>query len=540
MFFQPFRKLGRSLLAVSAVSLGAASLGAQTPAAPPAGPNPSRADVFLGYSYWSGHGTLKPAGVSYSSVDLGAIGSGAYYFSKYAGIEVSAAFHPDGRNDGLMPLVQAGPIFRLPTPSVTFFGHALAGAARLGGPNSEVVGATYHEPYQWGPALTLGGGMDYDLPFFNHAFGLRLFQADYVYIHEDYGPYVGIPTPGVLGGRANISSAQLSSGILLHLGHIIPPPPLMYACVASPTSVYPGDPITVTGTVTNALPKKTVTYAWTSNGGKVSGTSNVATIDTTGLTPGSYAVKGTATESQKVGQFADCSAPFTVNPLPALSLTCSASPDTITSGGSSTITAMASDPAGKASSFTYSYSPTSGSISGTGSTVTLSTTGAQPGQITITCNASDSMGRTATASTMVTIPAPQVVRPPVVSSATLVCNAPFDKDPRRPVRVDNDAKACLIDQASKQSLGGGSKLILVGNADSSEKPNTATLRAINSRTVLVAKPASVDPSAISIYTGTSGSKSVAVYLQKSGDTLPTGITPVDESAMKPVRHHKKK
>lgn len=540
MFFQPFRELGRSVLAVSAVSLGAASLGAQTPAAPPAGPNPSRADVFLGYSYWSGHGVLKPAGVSYSSVDLGAIGSGAYYFSKYAGIEVSGAFHPDGRNDGLQPLLAAGPVFRLPTPSVTFFGHAMAGAARLGGPNSNVIGATYHEPYRWGPSLTVGGGMDYDLPFFNHAFGLRLFQADYVYIHEDYGPYVGIPTGGVLGGRANVSSAQLSSGILMHFGHIIPPPPLMYACVATPASGYPGDPITVTGTATNVLPKKTVTYAWTSNGGKVSGTSNVATVDTTGLAPGSYAVKGTATESQKVGQFADCSAPFTVNPLPSISLTCSASPDTVQPGGTSTITAMASDPAGKATSFTYSYSPTSGSISGTGSTVTLSTTGSQPGSITITCNASDTMGRTATASTTVTIPAPPVVRPPAVSSASLVCNAPFDKDAKRPVRVDNDAKACLIDQASKQSLSGGSKLILVGNADGGEKPSTAATRAINSKKVLVAKPASVDPSAISLYTGTSGSKSVAVYVQKPGDTLPSGITPVDESATKaPVRRHRK-
>ncbi len=81
---------------------------------------------------------------------------------------------------------------------------------------------------------------------------------------------------------------------------------------------------------------------------------------------------------------------------------------------------------------------------------------------------------------------------------------------------------------------------MVGNAESSEKPNTASLRAINSKKVLEAKPASVDPSAISIYTGTSGSRSVAVYLQKPGDQLPSGITPVDESATKtPVRRHKK-
>lgn len=238
MFSQPFRKLGRSVLAASAVTLGAASLGAQTtPAAPPAGPNPSRVDIFMGYSYWSGHGQLKPAGISYSSINLGAIGSGAYYFNKYAGFEVSAAFHPDGNNDGLMPLLQAGPIFRLPGQYVTFFGHAMAGAARLGGPNSEVPGAVYHEPYNWGPALTAGGGMDYDLPFFNHKLGLRLFQADYTYIHEDYGPYTQIPTGGVLGGRANVSSAQLSSGLLIHMGSIVPPPPVTYSCVASPASV---------------------------------------------------------------------------------------------------------------------------------------------------------------------------------------------------------------------------------------------------------------------------------------------------------------
>ena len=532
MFSQPFRKLGRSVLAASAVSLGAASLGAQTPA-PPAGPNPSRVDVFLGYSYWSGHGVVKPAGVTYSSVDVGAIGSGAYYFNKYAGVEVSAAFHPDGKNDGLMPLLAAGPVFRLPTPTVTFFGHAMAGAARLGGPNSEVPGAIYHEPYMWGPSLTVGGGMDYDLPFHNHAFGIRLFQADYVYIHEDYGPYAGIPTGGVLGGRANISSAQLSSGILMHFGHIVPPPPVTYSCVVSPTSVYAGDPITVTGTAMNVNPKKTATYSWTSDGGKVAGTSNTATIDTTGLNPGTYNVKGTATESMKPGRFADCTTPFTVNPLPALALTCSASPSTVSTGGSSTITSTVTDTYGKPVNYTYSYSSTSGSVSGSGTTATLTTTGAAPGTITVTCNVMDDKGRNATATTSVTVSAP-IVAPPA-ANATLVCTAPFDKDAKRPLRVDNDAKACLIDQASKQSLSGGSKLILVGNASSDEKSSAAAQRAVNSKAVLTAAPASVDPSAISVYTGTSGSKSVAVYLQHAGDTLPSGISPVDESSLKAAR-----
>ena len=48
--------------------------------------------------------------------------------------------------------------------------------------------------YRWGPSLTVGGGMDYDLPFFDTGFGLRLFQADYRYMHADYGPAVNPPT----------------------------------------------------------------------------------------------------------------------------------------------------------------------------------------------------------------------------------------------------------------------------------------------------------------------------------------------------------
>ena len=93
-----------------------------------------------------------------------------------------------------------------------------------------------------------------------------------------------------------------------------------------PTSAYAGDPITVTGTALNVNPKKTATYAWTADGGRVSGTCPVATVDTTGLNPGNYNVKGTVTESQKVGRFADCTVPYTINPLPALSLSCSGQP----------------------------------------------------------------------------------------------------------------------------------------------------------------------------------------------------------------------
>src|SRR5580704_12737774 len=86
MTYRPFRSLGRFLLAACAVSFGVATLGAQTPAAPaPAAPgsNPSRVDIFTGFSYFGAHGRVQPAAIPYSSINEGAIGSGAYYFNRY-------------------------------------------------------------------------------------------------------------------------------------------------------------------------------------------------------------------------------------------------------------------------------------------------------------------------------------------------------------------------------------------------------------------------------------------------------------------------
>jgi len=548
MSSQQFRKLGRCLLAASAVSLGAVSLGAvslgaQTTTgaapAPPSGPNPSRIDVFAGYSYIGPHGVVKPANIGYSSVDVGAIGSGAYYFNKYVGVEISLAAHPDGKNDG-MYFASAGPIFRAPMQYFTLFAHGMAGGARVGGPNNEAP-FPYHEPYMWGPSLTVGGGMDYDLPKVrNFNLALRLFQADYVYFHEDFGPYTPPPTGGVMGGRANINSAQLSTGLVMKFGSIVPPPPVMYSCVVSPTSAYAGDPITVTGTATNLNPKKTPTYSWTSDGGKISGTSNVANIDTNGANPGTYNVKGHVMEGMKAGQFADCTVPFTINPPQPPTISCSASPSSVAPGESSTITSTANSPQNRP--LTYSYSATAGSISGTTQTATLSTVGAAPGTTTVTCNVADDKGQTASATTTVSVNAPPA--PPQVSTQQL-CSITFNNDKRRPARVDNEAKACLDDVALNLQRSSDAKLAITGNGTG----KLAAARAVNTKAYLVGEKG-VDASRISVYTGTTGDNTVTQTLIPAGATAGDYGTTVDESTVKPQartagtgrrgrRHHKR-
>jgi hypothetical protein len=550
MVYRPFRNVGRFVLAACAVSLGVASLGAQTPGTTaPVGPNPSRVDVFLGYSYFGAHGQVKPGDIDYSSIDYGAIGSGAYYFNKYVGAEAVFAAHPDGNNDGLYT-ASAGPIFRLPMQNLTLFAHGLAGGARLGGPNQSNP-FLYHEPYQWGPTVTVGGGMDYDLPFFDHRFSLRLFQADYQYIHADYGPAVSIPTNGVLGGRANVSAAVLSTGIVMHFGHIIPPPPVTYSCAVSPTTVFPGDPLTVTGTALNLNPKKTASYTWTADGGVVSGTSNTANIDTKAANPGTYTVKGHVSEDAKPGDMADCSAQYTVKAYEPPTISCSASPSTVAPGDSATITATGMSPQNRP--LTYSYSTSAGSVSGSTSTATLSTTGAAPGTITVTCNVVDDKGQTASANTTVTVNAPP---PPPAPTTSALCSINFERDARRPARVDNEAKACLDDISLNLQRSSDAKIAVVGNASSEEKTATkrhkaigdklAAERAVNTKEYLVTEKG-IDASRISVYTGTTDGKTVTTTLIPAGATLDnSGITPVDESAVtaKPrtpvaTKHHKK-
>ncbi len=381
MTYRPFRSRGLCALAACVLGLGTTSLIAQTSSMPNApmasgSSNPSRVDVFMGFSYFGAHGRVQTPGLPYSSINLGAIGSGAYYFNRYFGVEALYANHPDGQNDGDSS-IGGGVIGRYPMENFTVFAHGLVSTDRLGGPNSDVPATFEHEPYQWGASLRAGGGMDYDLPWFDNRFSLRLFEADYRYIHDDYGSVATIPTGGVLGGRTNLNAVELSTGIVTHFGHIIPPPPVTYACAVSPASGYPGDPIAVTGTATNLNPKKTATYSWTSTSGAVSSTSSTLNIDTKTLAPGTYTVTGHVTEGPKPGQSADCSGQFTIMDFQPPTISCSASPTSVNPGDSSSITSTAMSPQNRP--LTYSYSATAGSVSGTGSSATLSTAGAAPG-----------------------------------------------------------------------------------------------------------------------------------------------------------------
>ena len=495
----------------------------------------SRFDFATLYSYFQAHGADTDVGISYNDIRLGEYASGSYYFNRHLGLEAAFESHPDGNNDGLFD-VEAGPIVRDNFNHFSLFAHGLIGMGDLAGPNTRSccnIGYTYHNPWTWGgPSVTAGGGLDINLA---RAVSLRLVQVDYTYNNVDFGPYAGIRNVYPLGGRAHLPGLQASAGLVWHAGNITPPLPVTYSCSANPATVFPGEPITVTGSALNLNPKRTATYSWTSNGGAVNGSSSTVTVSNKAA--GSYTVNGHVTEGSRAGQSADCTASYTVQDFAPPTIACSADPSTVNPGGNSTITASAVSPQNRP--LTYSYNATAGSISGVTASTTLSTVGAAAGPITVTCNVVDDTGKQATATTTVSVLAPPPPPPPpaaALPTTSSLCSTSFERDKARPVRVDNEAKACLDDVTMSLQQNPNAKLALVGTEDAKEarrsKGRVAAERAANTKDYLVTDKG-IDASRIVLYTGTTDSQTVTTTLVPLGATLDTtGLTPVDESKIK--------
>jgi hypothetical protein len=346
-------------------------------------------------------------------------------------------------------------------------------------------------------------------------------------------------------------------------------PPITLSCAASAPAIYPGDPLTVTGTAGSVSTKKNnnLVYSWSGDG--VTGSGASATVSTASQAPGAYTVKGEVKEGkkgkegQKPGQTAQCSADYTVKAFEPPTISCSASPDTIKPGDTSTITATAVSPQNRP--LTYSYSASAGSVTGSGTTAEFSSAGAPTGAVQVTCNVSDDKGHSVSGNTTVNISAPPPPPPPPPTRA--LCSISFSTDKGRPTRVDNEAKACLDQVALELKQNADAKAVVVGQSDDKEKAKTekeqkyaehhkrakvedyAAQRAVNAKAYLVTDQG-IDGSRITAATSTTDGQSAQNYLVPSGANFSSdvqGTTPVDETTVKPQerkplgeRHHHKK
>jgi hypothetical protein len=506
-----------AVLALTAGLLTAVASGQAAPAGTSA-PSPSRFEVFGGYSYL-GPFSSDVYNQKYFALPFGITASGTGYFNRSFGLQGEYSKYPNDP-DYCYSDIEGGPVFRHQMGRLVPFVHVLAGTAEVGpayqhgGPSNRCV---------WGWAFSGGGGLDYILPAWHNRVAIRPIQADFVFDDINYGPRD--PTQGILtgGGSVQITAVKLSAGVVFRFGEVEPPLPAAYACTAEPVNIYPGEPVTVTGSAVNLDSSKKLrpVYSWATTGGQIAGVNETATISTAGLAPGDYAITGKVNEGKEATQHADCSTSFRVNAFEPPTISCSASPNSIMPGGVATITASGRSPQNRPLNFSYAAS--AGQISGTGQAANYSAAGVSPGVVNITCNTVDDLGKSAVATTKVTIlepPAPPPAPKPVTRA---LCSLSFERDKARPVRVDNEAKGCLDDVALALNRESDATLVVVGRHDPSETPEAAAERTLNVKQYLTVEKG-IDPARIDLRTGDATGRSVDTILVPAGATWDPGST----------------
>jgi outer membrane protein OmpA-like peptidoglycan-associated protein len=173
--------------------------------------------------------------------------------------------------------------------------------------------------------------------------------------------------------------------------------------------------VTATATPSNFNPKHTLTYTWTSTCGKITGHDTTASIDTSGIPGGSCTATVHVVDPKKSkNNEASASSTFTVKEPPKNppTVSCSANPTSIQAGATVTVTCTCSS-LDNVPVTVSNFTATAGTITASGNTGTLNTTGASAGPITVSASCSDQRGLNTPATTEVTVEAPPP--PPQVS-----------------------------------------------------------------------------------------------------------------------------
>jgi hypothetical protein len=514
------------LLSVALCSTGLldASAFAQARPAATAGPAASRVDTFVGYTYFYPFNS-DIAEIPYPSVPLGGVGSIAGYFNRHIGLQVEGTYSPKGPQDNnCVYTAQAGPILRAQFGRMVPFFHALGGGAIVGGPRAQDCST-------WGYGGTAGIGLDLILPAFHDHLALRPIQVDFQYARIDNGP---LKASGFIGGVGQVTAIRAAAGLVFRFGDMasIARQGASLTCAPDPASPFPGDPVTISSTILNVNPKLKVHYVWTSSGGKIAGDGPIAAINSTGMAPGAYEIIGKLVESDKHQRLiASCSTSFTVRSYDPPTISCSADRAAINSGDPVAIISRASSVQNHP--LAYTYTTTSGLIVGNGPSASLSTAGVSPGNITVTCSVMDDKGQSAKAMASLVVATPTLPPPAaVVVAPQSLCSITFDRDLRRPNRVDNEAKACLDDVALTLNRQTTAKLLVVGSHAETEVDRDAAERTMNAADYLM-REKGIDPARLDLRIGPDPGKMVSLVLLPPGAIVDTAIsTSFDTTAVK--------
>ena len=497
-----------------------------------------KVEIPLGFSMVNVHPNLAP--ITSFNV-FGGGGQVDFNFGNYFGIKADFMGYTQGSGlkvsqngqflgnvNGNVFTYMFGPQIKKHTGVFQPFGEALFGAAHTnlyGNICKLEEGCRSGSGDNNGFAMAFGGGID--LKVAKH-FAIRPVEVDYLFTR--------FSANHIANYTSNQNNFRYFGGLEFMFGGA-PPVPVTATCSASPAEVWSGDPVSVTITGANFNPKHTVTYAWTGNSGKLSNASaQTATVDTTGLAPGNYSASGTVTDpKEKKNNTATCSASFTIKQPQPPAVTCSATPSTIAIGEPATVTMTASDPQGWP--LTYSWANSGGTMSGSGTSVTLTATNADAGNtITATGTATDARANLSASCTgSVTVPA---VKSCVNIEDWGECT--FEKNPKKPWRVDNDCKDTLDKLSLRLQQMPNGKLDVVGYTNQKESVNEQQLgaqRSVNVKYYLTTDgPNKVDASRVQPRQGGANGQATHFYFVPEGTMCGGQLeegTVVDENAVQP-------
>jgi outer membrane protein OmpA-like peptidoglycan-associated protein len=410
-----------------------------------------------GYSYVNFH-----PGDPFNNFDShGGTGSFTYNPARYLGLTAEAGGYDFQRNVNGDQLKGSLITYLLgPRLNLRKFDHFVPFAEFLFGAAQGRFEITGGDP-QYTFAMATGGGVDV---VFTKNFVWRFAQIDYLMTN-----FSGTS----VGSSARQNNLRLGSGLVYRWGFPAAPPapvnhPPVAACSVSPVSVYAGSSEAVAVHVNASDPDNdTLTYSYSATGGTVEGTGADARWTTNGLAVGTYTA--TAKVDDGKGGTATCSADLKIDPKPNQNPTISCTTDRspIMPGERTGITSTASDPDGDP--LTYTYSATSGQVSGDGAKATFDSTGLSAGSYTVKCAVSDGKGGTAESSTNV-----DVQQPPPPPQATKAGDCGYNAVGAS--RFDNACKRVGDDVALRLKNDPTAKLVIVGYADAKE-PKAAKLAA---------------------------------------------------------------
>jgi len=204
-----------------------------------------------------------------------------------------------------------GPRITLAGRRMSPFGEFLLGGAHAGDsyfPNGS-SGSSNASTF----AYSAGGGLDLNL---NSRYSVRLFDASF------------LRTSFPNGASGTQRQLQINAGVVMHFGaprgngpqyiasaptsHVKNLKDVALACYTNNHIVNSGRPVHISAETSVDPDRYYFTYDWTTTGGAIVGHGNVITINTDGLTPGSYSVAGRAVLDSDPSHSLSCKVEFQI------------------------------------------------------------------------------------------------------------------------------------------------------------------------------------------------------------------------------------